>query len=72
MNTMTTFPFNIFPDREEPARLIRRRFDGELAELLSLLRRRDKPISEIKELMPLLTDSDPERVKSELRRILNG
>lgn len=131
MNTVTTFPFNIFPDWEEPAppmsefplkgdtvvgndvwigqnatilpgvhigdgsiiglnsvvasdvepytivagnpaRLIRRRFDEELTELLLKLRWWDKPIVEIKELMPLLADSDLEYVKRELRGIING
>lgn len=131
MNTVTTFPFNIFPDWEEPAppmselpfkgdtvvgndvwigqnatilpgvhigdgaiiglnstvasdvepytivagnpaRQIRRRFDEELTALLLELKWWDKPISEIKELMPLLTDSDLSRVKRELRRVING
>ena len=131
MNTVTTFPFNIFPDWEvpapsmseqplkgdtvvgndvwigqnatilpgvhigdgaiiglnstvasdvesytivagNPARQIRRRFDEELTELLLELKWWDKPISEIKELMPLLTSSDLERVKRDIRGMING
>lgn len=131
MNTATTYPFNIFPDWDEPAppiselplkgdtvvgndvwigqnatilpgvhigdgaiiglnstvtrdvepytiaggnpaRLIRRRFDEELTALLLKLKWWDKTISEIKTLMPLLTCGDLERVKREIRSILNG
>lgn len=131
MNTVTTFPFNIFADWEEPApslselplkgdtvvgndvwigqnatilpgvhigdgaiiglnstvasdvepytivagnpaRQIRRRFDEELTALLLELRWWDKNVSEIKELMPLLTCSDLEKVKTELRTLMYG
>lgn len=131
MNTVTTFPFNIFGDWEEPApplselplkgdtvvgndvwigqnatilpgvhigdgaiiglnstvasnvepytivagnpaRQIRRRFDEELTALLSELRWWDRSVSEIKELMPLLTCGNLEKVKTELRTLLYG
>lgn len=55
-----------------PARLIRRRFDEELTALLLEFRWWDKSVPEIKELIPLLTSSDLERVKVEIRSILNG
>lgn len=55
-----------------PARLVRRRFDEELTELLLELKWWDKSPSEIKELIPALTSSDLERVKVEIRRRLNG
>lgn len=55
-----------------PARLIRRRFDEELTALLLEFRWWDKSVAEIKELIPVLTSSDLERVKAEIRRILNG
>lgn len=55
-----------------PARLVRRRFDEELTALLLELRWWDKSVSEIKALIPLLTSSDLEQVKSEIRGILNG
>lgn len=55
-----------------PARLIRRRFDEELTALLLELRWWDKSVSEIKELIPLLTSSDLDYVKEQLMGILNG
>lgn len=50
-----------------PARVIRRRFDEELTELLMRLRWWDKSIEEIKILIPILTCSDLERVKREIK-----
>lgn len=54
-----------------PARLIRRRFDEELTALLLEFRWWDKEIEEINALIPLLTSSNLDNVKSELRIILN-
>ena len=50
-----------------PARVIRNRFDAELTGLLLTLRWWDKSIDEIRRLIPVLTCSDLERVKRELR-----
>lgn len=54
-----------------PARLIRKRFDKELTEMLLEFRWWDKEIEEINALIPLLTSSDLQHVKSELRKRLN-
>lgn len=54
-----------------PARLIRRRFDEELTALLLEFRWWDKEIEEINALIPLLTSSNLDNVKSELRGMLN-
>ena len=51
-----------------PARLMRKRFDDELIDLLLELKWWDKPMDEVQELIPLLADSDLERVKSILRQ----
>lgn len=55
-----------------PARLVRRRFDEELTALLLRLKWWEKPIAEIKALMPILTSSDLESVKTKIGGILNG
>lgn len=55
-----------------PARLIRRRFDEELTALLLEFKWWDKSVVEINDLIPLLTSSDLEKVKLEIRRIMNG
>ncbi|MCR5693349.1 MAG: CatB-related O-acetyltransferase [Clostridia bacterium] len=49
-----------------PARLIRKRFDDELTEILLKLKWWDRPVAEIKDLIPLLTCGDLEYVKKEL------
>ena len=54
----------------DPARPIRKRFDGELIELLESFRWWDKDVDEINALIPLLTDRDTEKVKAELRTML--
>lgn len=51
-----------------PAKPIRKRFDGELIDLLEEFRWWDKSIEEINELFPLLTSSDLENVKAELKK----
>ena len=53
-----------------PARLIRRRFDDELIELMLKFKWWDKSIEEINRLIPLLSCSDLEKVKKEIRRRL--
>lgn len=53
-----------------PVRFIRKRFDDELIELLQKLKWWDKPIEEIQELIPLLTDSNLSKVKESIRLIL--
>ncbi len=52
-----------------PARALRRRFDDELIELLLALRWWDKPVEEINALIPLLTNSDLEAVRAELKKL---
>ena len=50
-----------------PARPLRKRFDDELIALLQELKWWDKSIEEINELIPILTCSDLEKVRAELR-----
>ena len=54
-----------------PARVLRRRFDEELIGLLLQFRWWDQPIEEIDSLIPLLTSSDLEAVKTELKNRVN-
>ena len=54
-----------------PARMLRKRFDDELIDLLLRFRWWDRSIEEINCLIPLLTDSDLQKVKNELKRMLN-
>ena len=49
-----------------PARILRRRFDDELIDLLLRFRWWDRDIEEINQLIPLLTCSDLDRVRKEL------
>ena len=49
-----------------PAKILRKRFDDELIDLLLAFKWWDKEIEEINALIPLLTCSDLEKVKSEL------
>lgn len=51
-----------------PAEAIRYRFDEELTELLLKFKWWDKPIEEINALIPILTSSDLDKVKAEIRR----
>ena len=55
-----------------PARIKRKRFDDELTALMLALRWWDRDIEEINSLIPLLSDSDLEKVKAEIRHILYG
>ncbi|MBQ9008413.1 MAG: CatB-related O-acetyltransferase [Clostridia bacterium] len=49
-----------------PARILRRRFDDELIDLLLRFRWWDRDIEEINQLIPILTCSDLDRVRKEL------
>ena len=51
-----------------PARVLRKRFDGELIELLLRFRWWDRDVDEINALIPLLSNCDLEQVRAELRR----
>ena len=55
------------PCREQCTRVLRKRFDDELIDLLLAFKWWDKEIEEINALIPLLTCSDLEKVKSELK-----
>ena len=50
-----------------PCRVVRKRFDDELIELLLQFRWWDKSIEEIESLMPILSCGDLEKVKAELK-----
>ena len=54
----------------DPAKPIRKRFDDELIDIMEKLKWWDKPIEEIKALLPLLTCSDIKTVKSELLKLI--
>lgn len=53
-----------------PARFIRKRFDDELIGLLQRLKWWDKPVEEIQSLIPILTDSNLQKVKNSIRNIV--
>ena len=55
-----------------PAREIRKRFDDELIQILQEYKWWDKSIEAINHLIPLLTSSDLERVKTEISARLNN
>ena len=55
-----------------PARKIRKRFDDELIVLLLKFKWWDKDICEINNLIPLLTCSNIEKVKTEIKAILES
>ena len=50
-----------------PCRVVRKRFDDELIEILLKLRWWDKSIEEIETLMPILSCGNLEKVKTELK-----
>jgi len=54
-----------------PAKVIRKRFDEELIDLMLRFKWWDKSITEINELIPILTSSDLEKVKTELKARLD-
>ena len=51
-----------------PARVIRKRFDDEMIELLEQYRWWDKPIEEIDKILPILSDKDIEKVREWLKK----
>ena len=53
-----------------PARVIRKRFDNELIDLLLRLKWWDKEIEEINNLIPILTNSNLDFVKEEIKKVL--
>ncbi len=53
-----------------PAKTLRYRFDEELTSLLLKFKWWDKPIEEINALIPILTSSDLDKVKAEIRRLM--
>ena len=55
-----------------PAKVIRKRFDNELIELMLELKWWDKNIEEIKKLIPVLTDNNIEKVKNEICLLLKS
>lgn len=55
-----------------PAKEIRKRFDNELIELLEEFKWWDKSIEEINQLIPLLTSSNLEKVKTEIFKRLHS
>ena len=55
-----------------PAEAIHYRFDEDLTELLLKFKWWDKPIEEINELIPILTSSNLDKVKAEIRRLMNA
>jgi virginiamycin A acetyltransferase len=55
-----------------PAKPIRKRFDDELIGLLEAFKWWDKPVYEIQTLIPLLSDSNLELVKRELKNRMHG
>lgn len=54
-----------------PARIIRKRFDDELIDLLEKFKWWDKSPKEIKKIIPILTDKNIERVRKFLKEKLN-
>ena len=53
-----------------PAKVLRKRFDDELIDLLLRFKWWDRSIEKINSLIPLLTDSDLQKVKARLKRML--
>lgn len=53
-----------------PVKMIRKRLDDELIEIMEKLKWWDKSIEEINNLIPLLTSSDLEKVKKELSKLV--
>lgn len=53
-----------------PAKPVRKRFDDELIDLLLAFKWWDKSVEEINELIPILTCSDLEKVKEEIKKRL--
>ena len=54
-----------------PCRVVKKRFDDEMINLLLQFKWWDKDIEEINELIPFLGNTNIEEVKSKLRRLLS-
>lgn len=61
-------PYTIFAGN--PAKPIRKRFDDELIQIMQKLKWWDKSIEEINSLIPILTCSDLNKVREELKKIV--
>jgi virginiamycin A acetyltransferase len=61
-------PYSIIA--ENPAKIIRKRFDNELIEIMLKLKWWDKTIEEINKLIPVLHNANLEYVKEELKKIV--
>lgn len=61
-------PYTIFAGN--PAKPIRKRFDDELIQIMQKLKWWDKSIEEINSLIPILTCSDLNKVKEELKKLV--
>ena len=55
-----------------PAKVIRKRFDDELIELMLELKWWDKSTEEIENLIPILTDNNIEKIKNEIHILLKN
>ena len=53
-----------------PARLLRKRFDDELIDLLLQLKWWHKEINEIQALIPILSETDREKIKKEIKKLI--
>ena len=53
-----------------PARQIKKRFDNELIALLLCVKWWDRPVEEIKRIIPVLSESDAEKAKEQLKKLL--
>ena len=53
-----------------PAKVIKKRFDDEMIELLEKLQWWNLPINKIQKLIPLLSNGDITYVKEEIKRII--
>ena len=53
-----------------PARVLRKRFDDELIDLMLRFKWWDKSIEEINALLPILTSSDLDTVRKKLKELL--
>ena len=57
---------------ENPAKVLRKRFDDEMIALLLQFQWWDKSVNEINSLIPVLTCGDLEQARAELKKRLNG
>ena len=59
------------PTSTKPTKSLRKRFDEELTELLLKFKWWEKSINEINSLIPILTDSDLEKIKERINIYLS-